>query len=71
MPWYWVLILGLALVVITSVVVNVVNLFNRPDSGIDDSEEYSGVFNVREYNKAQHDSGLDNRVRSKYDGESG
>ena len=65
--WYWCLLLILIAVFITVVLMAVFSLFGRrQDFEIDESEEFSGVINVREYNKTHNNSSDDDRLRSKH-----
>ena len=55
MEWYWWLLASVMLSCIIIVTVGIAGLFHRPDFDLDESEEFSGVINVKQNNKAQHD----------------
>ena len=44
----------------------IIGLFHRPDFDLDESEEFSGVINVKANNNTQHNI---NRVRDDFDRE--
>lgn len=52
--------------------VGVLGLFHRPGFDLDESEEFSGVINVKANNKAKHDSDADydRRMREQFNHDS-
>lgn len=70
MEWYflgWFLFALFILFIYALIVIKA--LTTRVD--IDESEEFSGVINVKANNKAQHDRDVANRMRNDFDRESG
>ena len=66
MEWYWWLLASVMLSCILVVTAGIAGLFHRPDFDLDESEEFSGVINVKANNKAQHDIDTD-RLREQFD----
>ena len=67
MAWYWWLLAGVMFSCILIVSAGVLGLFHRPSFDLDESEEFSGVIDVKRNNKDQHDSDTDNRLRDEFD----
>ena len=68
MEWYWWLLACVMLSCILMVTAGIAGLFHRPDFDLDESEEFSGVINVKANNKAQHDIDA-NKLRDDFDRE--
>ena len=67
MAWYWWLLAGVMFSCILIVSAGVIGLFHRPDFDLDESEEFSGVINVRQNIKDQHDSDTVDQLRDDFD----
>ena len=67
MAWYWWLLAGVMFSCILIVSAGVIGLFHRPDFDMDESEEFSGVINVRQNIKDQHDSDTVDQLRDDFD----
>ena len=67
MTWYWWLLAGVMFSCILIVSAGVIGLFHRPDFDLDESEEFSGVINVRQNIKDQHDSDTVDQLRDDFD----
>ena len=66
MEWWGWLILGCFLSLVFYVTLRVRGLLHRPYFDLDESEEFSGVINVKANNKVQHDIDID-RLREQFD----
>jgi hypothetical protein len=67
MEWYWWLLTSVIFSCMLIVTVGVLGLFHRPDFDIDESEEFSGVIDVKR-NNSLCDA---NRVREQFDSDGG
>lgn len=66
MEWYWWLLASVMFSCMIIVTVGVAGLFHRPDFDLDESEEFSGVINVKASNKDQHDIDAANKLREQF-----
>ena len=68
--WYWWLLAGVMFSCMLIITAGIAGLFHRPDFDLDESEEFSGVINVKKNNKDQHNIDVANRVQN-HPGDSG
>jgi len=62
--WYWGLLACVMFSCMLIITAGIVGLFHRPDFDLDESEEFSGVINVKQNNKDQHNIDAANRVQN-------
>ena len=67
--WYWWLLGGVMFSAMLIITAGVLGLFYRPNFDLDESEEFSGVINVKANNKAQHDIDA-SKLREQFNNES-